>query len=56
MRNWPQKMARGLTFQIKKVEELYFLYSENKDADHMRGYHAADQRLCYRICKKQAFS
>ena len=26
----PQKMARGLKFRIKKVERLYYLFSENK--------------------------
>ena len=28
-----QKMARGLKFQIYKVEGLYYLCSENKGAD-----------------------
>ena len=30
-----QKMARGLKFQIKKEEGLYFLCSENKGADQI---------------------
>ena len=32
----PQKMARGLKFQINIVEELYYPYSENKGADQLR--------------------
>ena len=45
----PQKMARGLKFRIQEVEGLYYLCSKNKDADQLRGYHAADLRL---ICKE----
>ena len=30
--------------------------SENKGADQLRGYHEADLRLCFWICKKQFFS
>ena len=30
--------------------------SENKDADQLRGYREADQRLCFRICIKPVFS
>ena len=48
----PQKMARGLKFQIKVVEGLYYPYCENKGADQLRGYREADLRLCFRICKK----
>ena len=33
----PQKMARGLKFWIKKVERLFYLCSENKSADQLRG-------------------
>ena len=51
----PQKMVRGLRFQIKKVEELYYLCSKYKGIDQLHGYHAADLRLCFLICKKQAF-
>ena len=32
------------------------MYSENKGADQLRGYREADQRLCFRICKKPVFS
>ena len=34
--NWamqPQKMARGLKFQIEEVEGLHYLFRESKDAD-----------------------
>ena len=51
-----QKMARGLKFRIKKVEGLYYLCSENKGADQLRGHRKADLRLCFRICKTWVFS
>ena len=47
-----QKMARGLKFQIWKVEGLYYLCSENKGADQLRGYREADLCLRFRICKR----
>ena len=49
----PQKMARSLKFWIytKEEEGLYYLYSENKDADKLCSYHAADLRLCFHIAK-----
>ena len=43
-------------FQIYVVEGLYYPYSENKGADQLRSYCAADLRLCFRICKKPVFS
>ena len=49
-------MARCLKFQIYEVEVLYYPDSENKDADQLRGYHEADLRLCFPICKKPVFS
>ena len=49
-------MARGLKFLIKEVEDLYFLCSENKGADQLCGYSAADLRLCFCLCKRQVFS
>ena len=52
----PHKMARGLKFWILEVEGLYYLCSENKGADQLRGYREADLRLCFRICKKPVFS
>ena len=50
------KMARGLKFRILKVDGLYYLWSENKSADQLRGYREADLRLCFRICKRLVFS
>ena len=35
---------------------MYFLCSENKGADPLRGYREADLRLCFRICEKPVFS
>ena len=51
-----QKVARGLKFQIKEEEGLYYPCSENKGADQLRGYRVADLRLCFRICKTLVFS
>ena len=48
-----QKMARGLKFRIYKVEGSYYLCSENKGADQLRGHREADLRLCFR---KMSFS
>ena len=49
-------MARSLKFCIKVVEGLYYLCSENKGADQLRGYREADLRLCFRICQNPVFS
>ena len=49
-------MARGLKFRIYKVEGLYYLSSENKGADQLRGHHEADLHLCFRIYAKRLFS
>ena len=35
---------------------MYYLCSEKKDADQLRGYREADLRLCFRTCKKPVFS
>ena len=51
-----QKRARSLKFRIKVEEELYYLSSENKGADQLRGYREADRRLCFRICRLLVFS
>ena len=43
-------MVRGLKFWIYEVEGLYYLSSENKGADELRGYHAFDshmQKACF---------
>ena len=45
-----------MKFWIYKVEGMYYLCSENKGADQLRGYREADLRLCFRICKKPVFS
>ena len=50
-----QKMARSLKFWFKKEEGLYYLCSENKDADQLRGHREADLRLCFCICKMLVF-
>ena len=34
---------------------MYYLCSENKGADQLRGYREADLRLCFRICKTLVF-
>ena len=35
---------------------MYYLCSENKGADQLRGYREADLHLCFHICKKPVFS
>ena len=44
---------RRLKFRIWVVEGVYYPYSENKDADQLRSYCAADLRLCFRTCKNR---
>ena len=51
-----QKMAGGFKFRIYKEEGSYYLCSENKGADQLRGYREADLRLCFSICKTLIFS
>ena len=52
----PQKMmTRSFKFRIWKEEGLYYLCSESKGADQLRGSREADLRLCFRICKKPVF-
>ena len=48
-----QEMVNGLKFKIKTEEGLHYPCSENKGADQLRSYCAADLRLFFRICKKQ---
>ena len=50
-----QKRARSLKFRIFVEEELYYLCSENKGADQLRGYREADLRLCFRLCRLLVF-
>ena len=45
----------GLKFWPKE-EGLYYLCTENKGPDQLRGYHTADLHLCFRTCKNQVFS
>ena len=35
---------------------MYYLCSENKGADQLRGYCKADLCLCFRTCNKPVFS
>ena len=46
------QIVRGLKFCIEDVEGLYYLCSENKGADQLCDYHAANLRLCFRIGEK----
>ena len=41
---------------MQELEGLYYLCSENKGADQLRGDCEADLRLCFRICKNPVFS
>ena len=34
---------------------MYYLSSENKGADQLRGYRKADLRLCFRLCRLLVF-
>ena len=34
---------------------MYYLSSENKGADQLRGYREADLRLCFRLCRLLVF-
>ena len=52
----PQKMGRDLILLTKEIEGLFYRCGENKCADQLRGYCAADLCLCFCICKKQVFS
>ena len=48
-----QKMARGLKLCIEVEDGLYYLFSENKGADQLRGYREADLHLCF--CPRTLF-
>ena len=50
------KMPRGLKFRIQIEDGLYYPCSENKGADQLHSYCAADLRLCFCIYKKPVFS
>ena len=51
-----QNMVGGLKFQIEEVERLYDICSENKGADHLRAYRAADIPLLFSHAQKAGFS
>ena len=51
----PHRMAVGLKFRIQKVVGLYYPCSENKGTDQLRGYRAADLRLCFSHMQKAGF-
>ena len=46
-------VARGLKLWVQEEEVLYYPCSENKGADQLRSYCAADLRLCFRKCKNR---
>ena len=48
-------MVIGLKFSIKEVEGLYYIYSENKGADQLRGCREADLRLYFLYLQKAGF-
>ena len=50
-----QKRARSLKFWSLVEEELFYPRSEIKGADQLRGYHEADLRLCFRLCRLLVF-
>ena len=49
------KIARGFKFRISEVYGLYYPCSENKGADQLHSYYAADLHLCFCTCKKSFF-
>ena len=49
-------MARSLKFCIEEIEGLYYLCSENKGTDQLRGHSPADLHICFHIHEKQVFS
>ena len=59
----PHKLGCTATEDGKRLEisylgnrGSYYLCSENKGADQLRGYREADLRLCFRINKIPVFS
>ena len=57
--NWrvqSQKKVRILKLWVEVEEELYYLRSENKDADQLCSNCTADLRLSFRIGKNPVFS
>ena len=52
----PQKLARGMEFQNKKVKGFYYLCSENKGVGQSHGNRTADLCFWFAMCRKQVFS
>ena len=50
-----QEQTGSLKFWIQVEEELHYPCSENKSADQLHGYHEADLRPCFRICRLLVF-
>ena len=50
------KMAKGLNLPIKTEDGLYYMCSENKGADQLRGCHTADLPLCFRKYIEEVYS
>ena len=48
-------IENGLSSWIMIEEGQYYLCGENKEADQLRSYCAADLHLCFCICKKLVF-
>ena len=56
--NWavqPSKLVRDYKFQIKEVEGLYYVSSEDKGADQLCCYRTDDLHFCFCVCKKAGF-
>ena len=51
-----RRYIEALNVGCRNKSEVINLCSENKGADQLRGYHAADLRLCFHACKKQVLS
>ena len=44
-----------ISYSGSTVKGLYYLCCENKDADQLHLYCAADLQFCFPICNKQVF-
>ena len=56
--NWvvqPQKMARGMKFQIKEVEEMYNVRRVNKGTDQLRGLLIYQHLFFFAYAKSRLF-
>ena len=51
-----RRYIEALNVGCRNKREFINLCSENKGVDQLRGYHAADLRLCFHACKKQVLS